>query len=84
LPAPAVWLVRHHLDLLTDPRAARRRYQSTAALRDLEQLRRWDLSGRDPNARVLRIDDALSLLLSGDDGALEPDAHEGRFDPHAP
>ena len=86
LPARAVWLVRHHLDLLQDARAARRRYHATAALRDLELLRRWDLGGRDPNARVLGVDDALSLLFSGDDGALTPDLEGpgGDYDPHAP
>jgi predicted HD phosphohydrolase len=84
LPKRAVWLVRHHLDLLVDPRAARRRYHGTAALHALEQLRRWDLAGRNPEARVLEIDDALELLFSGDDGALAPEDHEGHYDPHAP
>lgn len=66
LPGRAVWLVRHHLDLLKDRRAAQRRYRGTAALRDLEQLRRWDLGGRDPHARVLTLDDAFDLLFAGE------------------
>jgi len=70
LPARAVWLVRHHLDLLKDRRLARRRYAGTSALRDLEQLRRWDLGGRDPNARVMSLEDAIDLLF--DDGTLDP------------
>ena len=59
-----VWLVRHHLDLLKEPRATRRRYRGTSALRDLEKLRRWDLGGRDPNARVITIEAAFDLLAT--------------------
>lgn len=80
----AVWLVRHHLDLLRDRRLTRRRLHGTAALRDLELLRRWDLGGRDPRARVMDVDDALALLFDGDARALDPDAGEGSFDPLSP
>jgi hypothetical protein len=59
----AVWLVRHHLDLLRDPKRARRRYGGTPELRDLEQLRRWDVGGRNPNARVLTAEAAFGLLM---------------------
>ena len=69
LPERAVWLVGHHLDLLKDRRLARRRFHGTDALRDLEQLRRWDLKGRNPNARVLSLDDAFDLLFAGGGGA---------------
>jgi predicted HD phosphohydrolase len=62
LPERVVWLVRHHLDLLKDPRRARRRYRGTKELADLEQLRRWDLGGRDPKARVRSVEGAFSLL----------------------
>src|SRR4051794_28044470 len=48
-----VWLVRHHLDLLREPRVTRRRYRGSAELHDLELLRRWDLGGRRPDAKVL-------------------------------
>lgn len=82
LPARAVWLVRHHLDLLKDRRLTRRRYQGTGVLRELEQLRRWDLGGRDPNARVMSLDDAFELLFSGDVTTLRPDAEA--FDPRRP
>jgi predicted HD phosphohydrolase len=75
-----VWLVRHHLDLLKEPRATRRRYRGTSALRDLEKLRRWDLGGRDPNARVITIDDAFDLLAMD---ASFMDDEEGTFDPLA-
>jgi hypothetical protein len=63
LPGRAVWLVRHHLDLLKDPRRTRRRLLGSPELRDLELLRKWDLGGRDPRARVRSIEDALSLAL---------------------
>lgn len=67
LPDRAVWLVRHHLDLLKDPRRTRRRWLGTPELLDLERLRKWDLGGRNPNARVMTIEDAFDLL----DGVLD-------------
>ena len=78
LPGRAVWLVRHHLDLLKERRATQRRHKGTPALRDLELLRRWDLGGRDPDARVMTIDDAFDLLFSGDPGLLQ--AHDASDD----
>jgi HD superfamily phosphodiesterase len=57
-----VWLVRHHLDLLRAPGRTRRRYARTTQLRDLERLRRYDLGGRNPNARVLTPEVAFTLL----------------------
>ncbi len=62
LPDRAVWLVRHHLDLLRDPRRTRRRWLGTPELLDLERLRKWDLGGRNPNARVMPLDSAFALL----------------------
>jgi hypothetical protein len=67
LPDRAVWLVRHHLDLLRDPRRTRRRWHGTPELLDLERLRKWDLGGRHPHARVMTLDGALALL----DGAFD-------------
>jgi predicted HD phosphohydrolase len=78
--ARTVWLVRHHLDLLKEPRATRRRYRGTRALGDLEKLRRWDLGGRDPNARVITIDGAFDRLAASDTSFLDV---EGTFDPFA-
>lgn len=62
LPDRAVWLVRHHLDLLKDPRRTRRRWLGTPELLDLERLRKWDLGGRSPHARVLELESAVELL----------------------
>jgi len=76
----AVWLVRHHLDLLKEPRVTRRRHRGTSALRDLERLRRWDLGGRDPNARVVSIECAFDELAANDTSFLYAD---GSFDPDA-
>jgi predicted HD phosphohydrolase len=67
LPDRAVWLVRHHLDLLKDPRRTRRRWLGTPELLDLERLRKWDLGGRNPNARVMTVESAIALL----DGVLD-------------
>jgi HD superfamily phosphodiesterase len=72
-----VWLVRHHLDLLKDPRRTRRRYHGTPQLAALESLRRFDLGGRDPRARVLSPESAFDLLFEGDAGEAllaDPDA----------
>jgi hypothetical protein len=60
-----VWLVRHHLDLLREPAATKRRLRGSSALADLQQLRRWDVGGRSPKASVLPAEDALALLLDG-------------------
>lgn len=58
-----VWLVRHHLDLLRDPKRTRARLIGTRELEDLESLRRWDLGGRSPHARVLSAEACLHLLF---------------------
>lgn len=76
-----VWLVRHHLCLLREPRTATQRLRNTAALRDLERLRRFDLGGRDPSACVLDPADALSILMDCPetilpDGDPAPDCHD--------
>jgi HD superfamily phosphodiesterase len=57
-----VYLVRHHLDLLRDPRRTRRRLYGSRELADLERLRRWDLRGRRRDARVLTPEAALAAL----------------------
>lgn len=69
-----VWLVRHHLDLLHAPGAAKRRLRGTSALKDLQRLRRWDVGGRSPLASVLDPEAALAVLLDGADlTTLSPD-----------
>jgi hypothetical protein len=70
LPERAVWLVRHHLDLLKDPRGTRRRFLGTPQLKELESLRRFDLGGRDPRARVMEPEDAFAVLFAGDGARL--------------
>ncbi len=70
LPDRAVWLVRHHLDLLKEPRGTRRRFLGAPQLKELESLRRFDLGGRDPRARVLSPDDAFAILFAGDGAQL--------------
>lgn len=58
-----VWLVRHHLDLLTSPASTKRRLRGTEGLRDLQRLRAWDVGGRKPDATVPSVDEALGMLL---------------------
>lgn len=60
-----VWLVRHHLDLLHAPGPTKRRLRGTQALADLQRLRRWDVGGRSPRARVMSPDAALAMVLDG-------------------
>lgn len=63
LPERTVWLVRHHLDLLRDPRATRARWHGTPVLADLERLRRWDLGGRSRHARVREPEEAAAIVV---------------------
>lgn len=62
-PQRITWCVAHHLDLLRSPRQARSRLAGTLALRDLERLRRWDLAGRDPRARVREPEEAAAIVV---------------------
>jgi exopolyphosphatase/pppGpp-phosphohydrolase len=68
-----VWLVRHHLDLLTAPALTKRRLRSTTALGDLQKLRAWDVGGRKPSAHVRGVEAALDELLAGDLDVLGPE-----------
>src|SRR5205814_1366332 len=78
LVAPrVVWLVRHHLDLLRDPRATRRLLGPGRALSDLELLRRCDERGRSPKARAIDPDEAVRILME------EPAAFLAVGDDHA-
>ncbi len=58
-----VWLIRHHLDLLTRQKRTRRQWKGSKRLIDLEKLRRWDLQGRDVNAEVMCVTAAVDMLL---------------------
>jgi hypothetical protein len=58
-----VWLIRHHLDLLTAPRRTRRLLHNTPQLRDLELLRAWDLKGRSPHAIIMAPFEAINILI---------------------
>ena len=71
LPERTVWLVAHHLDLLRDPRATRARWHGTPQLADLERLRRWDLGGRSPHARVREPEEAAAIVVEALSGASE-------------
>ncbi len=63
LPDRTRWCVAHHLDLLRERRLTQRRLANTPQLRDLQRLRRWDLGGRDPFARVCSPEQAVSHVL---------------------
>lgn len=58
-----VWLIEHHLDLLKNPRKTRHHLQNKPQLLDLEQLRRWDIQGREPNKAVVSIAFAVNSLF---------------------
>ena len=58
-----VWLVEHHLDLLIAPSQTKRKLRKhSLQLKQLQQLRHWDLSGRDVNAEVVSPQQAIALL----------------------
>ena len=61
--AKVCWLVAHHLDLLKASKKQQGRLQSHPWFKDLSTLRRWDLAGRDPDAYVMSVDDALNELF---------------------
>jgi hypothetical protein len=58
-----VQLVRHHMDLLYQPKRTRQRWYNTTFLRDLEILRTWDKAGRDPLADVPSPEEAVAILM---------------------
>ena len=58
-----VLLVKHHLDLLTNPKKTRQLLQNKSQLLDLEQLRCWDLQGRKPNKAVVSIAFSVNSLF---------------------
>ncbi len=68
LPHHTRWLIGHHLDLLRRPRKTRRIGAGTAWIADLEKLRKWDLAGRDPHARVCSPEEAVSVVLEALEG----------------
>lgn len=57
------WLVAHHMDLLHRPKRTQRRWAGQPQLHELQQLRKWDLAGRSPNADVMEPEDAVSILI---------------------
>ena len=63
VPEPTRWLVAHHLDLLRRPRETRALWLGSPALAALERLRHWDLSGRNPRARVRSPEEAVSIVI---------------------
>ncbi|MCO4745583.1 MAG: HD domain-containing protein [Proteobacteria bacterium] len=70
LSARTRWCIAHHLDLLRHPGPTRALLHGTQRLSDLEYLRRWDLAGRDPLARVCSTEQAVSHVLEALDGAV--------------
>lgn len=60
-----VWLVKHHLDLLKNPTQTQKRLRhKQQQLIHLQKLRKWDLAGRDPYARVMSPEQAISIILN--------------------
>lgn len=67
-----VWLIRHHPDLLTHPKRTRSRLKGTKELSDLEQLRTWDLQGRNPYAQTISPANAISCLIPHFNKIIDP------------
>ncbi len=68
VPDETCWLVAHHLDLLRSARRTRSRLRGTPRGRNLELLRRYDLGGRSPYARVRSPEEAVSIALEALEG----------------
>jgi len=64
---PVVWLIAHHLDLLTQPKRTRRKLRNSIALNQLELLRRCDLQGRKVNVDVLSVSEAIEQTSQADE-----------------
>lgn len=58
-----VWLVEHHLDLMTSPKKTHQKYSNHLKLNDLEILRKCDVKGRDPFAKPMSVNSAVNLLV---------------------
>lgn len=58
------WLIKHHLDLLKTPAHTKKRLKHRQQqLIQLQQLRKWDLAGREPMVDVMPAEEAISLLM---------------------
>lgn len=64
LPNRIVWLIEHHLDLMTSPRKTQQRLANTQRLNDLVKLRAWDIAGRCVNASVCSPYKALNRIVT--------------------
>jgi ribosomal protein L32 len=62
-----VWLVAHHLDLMRRPSVTKRRYRRTSLLVQLQQLRRWDVAGRQRLAHVMTPEQAIEIVFDNAD-----------------
>jgi len=67
LVEPIPWLVKHHLDLLIHPKQTRKRLRNTLRLKQLEQLRRWDIQGRETDIDVITPIQAIQILTQADE-----------------
>ena len=56
------WLVEHHLDLTRCPRRTQKKYETQPRFAQLQKLRRLDVNGRDPAARVISVATAIEFL----------------------
>jgi len=63
-PNRVVWIIKHHLDLMKNPKQTQQKLANNNLLKDLVCIRRWDLAGRDPNATVRDVEEVLDLVLN--------------------
>ena len=58
------WLIKHHLDLLKNPAHTKKRLRDKQQqLFQLQQLRKWDLAGRETSVDVMSAEEAISILM---------------------
>ena len=63
-PSRVIWIIKHHLDLMKNPKQTQQKLTNKNQLTDLVKIRKWDLAGRDPNAAVRDVEEALDLVLN--------------------
>lgn len=64
---PIPWLIEHHLDLLVHPRRIRKKFNNRPELKQLENLRRWDLQGRKTQIDVIKPTLAIEIISQTDE-----------------
>ncbi len=67
LTEPIPWMVRHHLDLLQNPKRTRMKRANSKQLIWLEKLRTWDIQGRSTDIEAIHPEHAIEIISQTDE-----------------